>query len=594
MALRLLLVQALALSLCVLQTECAPVSQNGGSAPIGYENGMVCSEQPALNEYRTGPGERVTIPCPPGMRLEWIVRPPATVIENEIFNTSYRTVFSPDAPRQPDQWLGRGYSIAHSNVHSCNTKYLSFCDPSFKANTTNDIPIVQLTPELESLEANASFSVPSRLTAGSWVVVAHVYFIDQNNSQITMAIASNTVAEAQSVPFPRWAIALIVLALVGMVVGLVFAAVTHIRTKRQLESAGLAKQYPKNAPAPTDQPEALEAIRRAMGPIPRNQFFLLEEIGQGQFGSVFKGVLFYRNYAALVAVKTLKQTNPSTQMEFRQEAELMKSLSHPNIVKLVGVLEESDDPTDPFCVFLEYLPKGDLQKYVQTEHIGIAEKLHHCVSVGRGMAYLCSQRLIHRDLAARNCLLADNQSADSSGYPVVKISDFGLSRNMDEQQYYVMESGGLVPVRWMALEAITDRKFSQASDVWAFGVTCWEIFSNGETPYDDVNTFNLAATIALGHRLKCPQGTPPGVWAVLERCWLMDASQRPTFADLVCLLEHELHALTDAPSGGQWEPCITRCAATRLSMDMAGYLDLQGEAKPVKDKLHQHADLWSV
>ena len=83
--------------------------------------------------------------------------------------------------------------------------------------------------------------------------------------------------------------------------------------------------------------------------------------------------------------------------------------------------------------------------------------------------YLASLSIVHRDLACRNVLVAKGK--------LLKITDFGLSREVEE--VYVKKTRGRLPLKWMAIESITAREFTTASDVWAFGVTLWEIGTIG-------------------------------------------------------------------------------------------------------------------
>lgn len=105
------------------------------------------------------------------------------------------------------------------------------------------------------------------------------------------------------------------------------------------------------------------------------------------------------------------------------------------------------------------------------------EQLVFLTQVVDGLRYLAERRYVHRDIAARNVLLHHNNQ--------VKLGDFGLARQLPPgQPYWRMEKSGRLPVKYMAIETLTLKRFSPASDVWAFGVFMWEVLAYGKGPWD--------------------------------------------------------------------------------------------------------------
>ncbi|XP_014672854.1 PREDICTED: fibroblast growth factor receptor 1-like [Priapulus caudatus] len=139
--------------------------------------------------------------------------------------------------------------------------------------------------------------------------------------------------------------------------------------------------------------------------------------------------------------------------------------------------------------------------------------------------YLASKRIVHRDLAARNVLVCESD--------VVKISDFGLSRNIYEQNSYTMMSGSKVPVKWMAPEALFDQIYTTQSDVWSFGVLLWEIVTLGAAPYPAVvDTGELLWLLKNGYRMAKPDNCRQKIHDIMLACWHSRSVCRPTFADI--------------------------------------------------------------
>ncbi|KAL5479785.1 hypothetical protein EMCRGX_G023363 [Ephydatia muelleri] len=268
-------------------------------------------------------------------------------------------------------------------------------------------------------------------------------------------------------------------------------------------------------------------------------------IGEGAFGVVYKATFTRPHHGTeVVAVKTIKALRSENELKsFFEESTRMKSFKHPNIVELLGMCLDSPDGV-PLMV-LPFLVHGNLKSYLQQSR-GFSPKLDEypnnlcctmlvsmCLDIAKGMKYLADQKFVHRDLAARNCLVDVNLN--------IKVADFGMTRDTYETNYYRMSKAKDCPVKWMPPEMLQDGISSEKSDVWAFGVTCWEVFSLGATPYPGVENHQMLEHINKGLRLQKPALCPNGIFYLVEQCWLYEPRSRPLFDTLVAELKYEGH-----------------------------------------------------
>ncbi|XP_030260404.1 ephrin type-A receptor 7 isoform X3 [Sparus aurata] len=253
-------------------------------------------------------------------------------------------------------------------------------------------------------------------------------------------------------------------------------------------------------------------------------------IGAGEFGEVCSGRLKLPGKRDVsVAIKTLKVGYTEKQRrDFLCEASIMGQFDHPNVVHLEGVVTRGK----PVMIVIEYMENGSLDGFLR-KHDGqftVIQLVGMLRGIAAGMRYLSDMGYVHRDLAARNILVNSNL--------VCKVSDFGLSRVIDDDPEAVYTTtGGKIPVRWTAPEAIQYRKFTSASDVWSYGIVMWEVMSYGERPYWDMSNQDVIKAIEEGYRLPAPMDCPPGLHQLMLDCWQKDRAERPKFDQIVGILD---------------------------------------------------------
>jgi serine/threonine protein kinase len=294
--------------------------------------------------------------------------------------------------------------------------------------------------------------------------------------------------------------------------------------------------------------------------IERSRIELMDEVGHGAFARVYiaRYLAPGTDNSEVVAVKQLlgdAGAQPMTaggggggsadpfereRRVFMHEMELMKKLMpHENVVQLIGVCT---DLAGPQWIVTEFCAGGALLGYLRDlrardQRLGRRQTIEMMLQTACGVRHLHQQHIVHRDIAARNMLLAHNG--------VIKVGDFGLSRNTLEDGYHTRSRTG--PLRWMAVESLVQKAYSTRSDIWSFGILMWEIETRGLTPYFHIrNQIELVMQIVReGVRLPAPAGCPLVLVHLMDRCWNELPADRPDMESIVSLLrslKQEYHA----------------------------------------------------
>jgi serine/threonine protein kinase len=205
--------------------------------------------------------------------------------------------------------------------------------------------------------------------------------------------------------------------------------------------------------------------------IPRTAITIGQQVGRGSFKVVYQGTLRLPGSRQASAVAVMKVRCG----DVGAEADILLQLGqHPRLVQFLGMCrEEPAGERDDMLLITEFAPLGDLHSSLEKFEASLTP--HHQLAmlqqICSGMEALAKTGLIHRDLAARNVLVFAYDPEDVS-LTSVKVSDFGLTVNgyTAKEKY---GSGGAKPIRGLAPEALQRSRYSEKSDVWAFGVTAW-------------------------------------------------------------------------------------------------------------------------
>ncbi|XP_075993224.1 fibroblast growth factor receptor homolog 1 [Genypterus blacodes] len=228
------------------------------------------------------------------------------------------------------------------------------------------------------------------------------------------------------------------------------------------------------------------------------------------------------------------------------EVSIMRKLvHHKNILQLL----DWNTTEEPYVLIMEYVSYGTLRTFLQTNRVRLSSdpELQSLLTiashqVAQAMQHLCSKMVLHCDLALRNIMV--------NKFPwEIKVAEFGLARDVTR----VTSRHGSrwknprhrVPLRWYPPEFFKNNFYSFKGDVWAFGIVMWEMQTFGTLPYPHLETSEAVMYhICIGQKNSNPEGCRPEILHIMRDCWLEPHTLRPSFTDIVHLLENVME--TDA------------------------------------------------
>ncbi|XP_065345399.1 tyrosine-protein kinase RYK-like isoform X2 [Cloeon dipterum] len=279
---------------------------------------------------------------------------------------------------------------------------------------------------------------------------------------------------------------------------------------------------------------------------------------EGTFGRVFKGN--YRNEERPgvkedeVMIKTVTDVASQFQVALLlAEGSMFYGLQHQNLLPILAVALPK--PRGHPMLVYPMMGHGNLKKFLQNcrlrgsngdpqpkheaplstddeegqSSLMTQDLVHMALQVTLALMYLHGNKLTHRDVATRNCVVDERLR--------VKVTDSALARDLFPDDYHCLGDNENRPIRWMAVESLLHRKFSPASDVWAFGVLLWELATLAQQPYAEVDPFEMAEYLRDGYRLVQPVNCPDELFSVMACCWLSAPDERPTFPQLLPCLQ---------------------------------------------------------
>lgn len=252
-----------------------------------------------------------------------------------------------------------------------------------------------------------------------------------------------------------------------------------------------------------------------MNPTVFGKYQVVEIIGEGGFGRVFKGL--DPDLKRPVAIKTCSLSDPEMRERFFREAEIAAKLHHPNITTVYDFGRQDGEP----YLVQEYLTGADLDHIIsQSDQLPLATKIDYLAQVAEGLGYAHSQGVIHRDVKPANIRILDDGQ--------VRIMDFGIARMVEETQRFTQVGMTIGTAGYLSPEQLQGLDVDHRSDIFSFGVLAYELVLQ-RLPFEGESISALFYAIAHSEPVPIQEvwpDCPPALAACLSRCLEKDRDVR--------------------------------------------------------------------